>query len=67
MAAPMDASASLAIQGGAGLNADIRGETIPTGSGKLPKIVHQGWLKKKGKYILSKDLQIYQYCYSIPF
>ena len=50
----MDASASLAIQGGAGLNTDIRGETMGTVSGKIPKIVHQGWLKKKGnKYSLT--------------
>ena len=41
MATAMDASA---IQGG--LNADLRSESL--GTGKIPKIVHQGWLKKKG-------------------
>ena len=43
MATAMDASA---IQGG--LNADLRTESL--GTGKIPKIVHQGWLKKKGNF-----------------
>ena len=61
MATAMDASSSQAMHVGPGINADIRGETIVAGTGKIPKIVHQGWLKKKGKYILSKDLRLYQY------
>jgi len=44
MATAMDASA---IQGG--LNSDPRSESL--GTGKIPKIVHQGWLKKKGEHI----------------
>ena len=40
----MDASA---IQGG--LQPDPRTET---GTGKIPKIVHQGWLKKKGNIMI---------------
>ena len=43
MATAMDASA---IQGG--LNSDLRSESL--GTGKIPKIVHQGWLKKKGMW-----------------
>merc|ERR1711981_680463 len=39
------------MQGVSGLNADIRGEAIRNSSGKIPKIVHQGWLKKKGEHI----------------
>ena len=41
----MDASA---IQGG--LHTDPRNETL--GTGKIPKIVHQGWLKKKGNIMI---------------
>ena len=37
------------LQGG-GLNADLRVDAL--GAGKIPKIVHQGWLKKKGKLYL---------------
>ena len=44
MATAMDASA---IQGG--LQPDPRTET---GTGKIPKIVHQGWLKKKGNIMI---------------
>ena len=44
--APMESSGLQGMQGVA-LNADIRGDTM--GIGKIPKIVHQGWLKKKGK------------------
>ena len=48
----MDASA---IQGG--LHTDPRTETI--GTGKIPKIVHQGWLKKKGNIIIPDRSNFY--------
>ena len=49
MATAMDSSAPHNIAGGVGVTADVSGESIRNSSGKIPKIVHQGWLKKKGK------------------
>ena len=52
MATAMDSSVPHSIAGGVAVPADISGEAIRNSSGKIPKIVHQGWLKKKGKYKL---------------
>ena len=41
----MESTGSDIVQGRA-LNSDMRGDALVTG--KIPKIVHQGWLKKKG-------------------
>ena len=49
MATAMDSSVAHSITGGVAVPADISGEAIRNSSGKIPKIVHQGWLKKKGK------------------
>ena len=51
MATPMESTGSDILQGRA-LNSDMRGDALVPG--KIPKIVHQGWLKKKG-------IQIYSY------
>merc|ERR1719411_1520851 len=47
----MDSSLPHSIAGGVALPADISGEATRNSSGKIPKIVHQGWLKKKGEHI----------------
>ena len=51
MATAMDSSVPHSIAGGVAVLADISAEAIGNSSGKIPKIVHQGWLTKKGKYI----------------
>ena len=45
----MESTGSDILQGRA-LNSDMRGDALVPG--KIPKIVHQGWLKKKGIQIV---------------